>query len=101
MTTDERLERIEEKQDRAIEILTVEVTKHDACRAQQVEHHRTLYGNGQPGLVTRIERLETRDSVVQEVRKGGWSLFKAVVSAIVGGVITVVGTLAWSMLHGG
>lgn len=30
------------------------------------EHHRTLYGNGHPGLFTRVDRLEQRSLSARE-----------------------------------
>jgi hypothetical protein len=61
---------------------TVHTTKEDVRR-----HDRTLYGNGQPGLCTRLKELEMKQVINSKWTLGlitvGASLFGGAIAAIV------------------
>lgn len=98
MTTDARLRSIEEKQDRLLELVTANNATHQGCMARQTEHHVTLYGNGNDGLKTRVERLETVSKVKRVIVTSAVAIVSAL--AAVGGTIWTVFEWVWRAKHG-
>jgi hypothetical protein len=92
----ERLDRQDEKLDRIVEAVTRQVAICGPARVRLDAVCETVYGDGQNGLIRKIERLET----VREIgSKGFWALV-SLVSAIVSGVILAVGGTLLGWLKG-
>ena len=53
-------------------------------------------GNGQPGLVTKVDRLEVAAQQAKDNKKGKWTIW----AAIVGSILTVVGSGAIAFFIG-
>jgi len=102
MTTDEtralheRLDRQDEKLDRIVEAVTRQVAICGPARDRLDAVCQSVYGDGQDGLIRKVERLQT----VREIgSKGFWALV-ALVSSIVSGVILAAGGTLLGWLKG-
>jgi hypothetical protein len=92
----ERLDRQDEKLDRIVEAVTRQVAICGSARVRLDAVCQTVYGDGQDGLIRKIERLET----VHEIgSKGLWALV-SLVSAIVSGAILAAGGTLLGWLRG-
>jgi len=89
----ERLDRQDEKLDRIVEAVTRQVAICGPTRARLDAVCQTVYGDGQDGLIRKIERLET----VREIgSKGFWALVSLVAAVVSGAILAAGGTLlAW------
>jgi len=92
----ERLDRQDEKLDKIVEAVTRQVAICGPARARLDAVCQTVCGDGQNGLIRKVERLET----VREIgSKGFWALV-SLVSAIVSGAILAVGGTLLGWLKG-
>ena len=99
MTADEareihqRLDRQDEKLDRIMEAVAVQVTTCSAARHRLAQIEETVYGNGRDGLVREVQQLQT---VRQIGSRGFWALV-GLVASLVSGAILALGSavLAW------
>ena len=89
----DRLDRQDEKLDRIVEAVTRQVAICGPTRARLAGVCESVYGNGQNGLIRKVERLET----VRAMRSKGFWAVVSLVSAIVSGAILAVGgtLLGW------
>jgi len=89
----DRLDRQDEKLDRIVDAVTRQVAICGPTRARLDAVCETVYGDGQEGLIRKIERLET----VREIgSKGFWALVSLVAAVISGAILAIGGTLlAW------
>ena len=86
----ERLDRQDEKLDRIVEAVTRQVAICGPTRARLDAVCLTVYGDGQDGLIRKIERLET----VREIgSKGFWALVSLVAAVVSGAILAAGGTL--------
>ena len=91
-----RRDRQDEKLDRIVEAVTRQVVVCGPTRARLDAVCETVYGDGQNGLIRKVQRLET----VREIgSKGFWALV-SLVSAIVSGAILAVGGTLLGWLKG-
>jgi hypothetical protein len=88
----DRLDRQNEKLDRIVEAVTMQVAICGPTRARLDAVCESVYGNGQDGLVRKVERLET----VREIGSKGFWAMVSLVSAVVSGAILAV---AGAVLH--
>ena len=86
----ERLDRQDEKLDKIVEAVTRQVAICGPARARLDAVCQTVYGDGQDGLIRKIERLET----VREIgSKGFWALVSLVSAVVSGAILAAGGTL--------
>jgi len=87
----ERLDRLESKLDRLAE----HAARQESLTALAIQRldsmSRTIFGNGDDGLLCKVERLET---VRQIGSRGFWALV-SLVSAIVSGTIVTLTSTFW------
>jgi hypothetical protein len=95
-TLHERLDRLDDKLDRIMETVTRQVAICGPTRARLDALFETVYGNGQDGLLRKVERLET----VREISKRGFWALVSLVAAIVSGAVLAVGGTVFSWLRG-
>lgn len=88
-----RLDKQDEKLDRIVEAVTAQVAICPQARAKLGAVCETIYGNGQEGLIRKVERLET---VRRIGSKGFWALVAFVSAVVSGGILAAGGALlAW------
>lgn len=89
----ERLDRLDDKLDRIAEAITRQVAICGPSRARLEALGRTVFGDGQDGLVSKVERLET----VREIgTRGFWALVSLVSAVVSGSILALGGTvLKW------
>jgi len=89
----ERLDRQDEKLDRIVEAVTRQVAICGPTRVRLDALCETVYGDGQEGLIRKIERLETVHKIGS---KGFWALVSLVAAVVSGAILAIGGTLlAW------
>ena len=102
MTTEEiqmihdRLDRQDKKLDRIMEAVTTQVAICGPSRERLGALCATVCGNGQDGLLRKVERLETAREIGG---KGFWALV-SLVSAVVSGTILATGGVLLNWLKG-
>ncbi len=91
----ERLDRLETKLDRIAEV----VNRQEALSSMALQRlealSRTIFGNGDDGLLCKVERLET---VRQIGSRGFWALVSLVSAIVSGTIVTLTGAL-WQWLR--
>jgi|GEM_PF-2374491 hypothetical protein len=87
----ERLDRLESKLDRIAEVVNRQEALSSLALQRLEALSRTIFGNGQDGLLCKVERLET---VRQIGSRGFWALV-SLVSAIVSGTIVTLTSTFW------
>ena len=92
----ERLDRQDEKLDKIVEAVTRQVAVCGPTRARLDAVCDTVYGDGQNGLIRKVERLET----VREIGSKGFWAMVSLVSAVVSGAILAVGGTLLGWLKG-
>ena len=86
----ERLDRQDEKLDKIVEAVTRQVAICGPARARLDAVCETVYGDGQDGLIRKIERLETAHEIGS---KGFWALVSLVSAVVSGAILAAGGTL--------
>ncbi|MCS7306269.1 MAG: hypothetical protein NZ602_14320 [Thermoguttaceae bacterium] len=94
-TMAERLDRLEGKLDRIAEISTRQEALTSLALQRLEAMSRTIFGNGDDGLLCKVERLET---VGQIGSRGFWAMV-SLVSAIVSGTIVTLTSTLWQWLR--
>ncbi len=89
----DRLDRLDDKLDRIAESVTRQVAICGPTRTRLDGLCHTVYGDGQEGLLRKVERLET----VREIGSRGFWALVSLVSAVVSGAIVTLGStvLKW------
>ncbi len=85
----ERLDRLDDKLDRIAETVTRQAAICGTTRARLAALDATVCGDGQEGLLRKVERLETVHRIGS---RGFWALV-SLVSAVVSGAILALGGL--------
>lgn len=104
MTTDERLNRIYQKQEQILDkqddILRQQAAQAEVCKARELRLHAlegATFGNARPGLKSDVVVLKDQVADLRRIRgKAFWALV-SLVAAVVSGGLLIVGeaALAW------
>ncbi len=86
----ERLDRVEAKLDRIVEVTSRQEALTSLTLQRLETLNRTIFGNGEDGLLCKVERLET---VRQIGSRGFWALVSLVAAVVSGTIVTLSGTL--------
>lgn len=86
----ERLDRVEAKLDRIVEVTSRQEALTSLTLQRLETLNRTIFGNGEDGLLCKVERLET---VRQIGSRGFWALVSLVSAVVSGTIVTLSGTL--------
>lgn len=89
-TMTERLDRLEGKLDRIAEVTNRQEALTSLALQRLEALSRTIFGNGDDGLLCKVERLET---VRQIGSRGFWALVSLVSAIVSGAIVTLTGTL--------
>lgn len=91
----ERLDRLETKLDRIAEVVNRQEALSSLALQRLEALSRTIFGNGDDGLLCKVERLETARQIGS---RGFWALV-SLVSAIVSGTIVTLTSTLWHWLR--
>jgi len=76
-TSEEILKRVNETRE-----VVIRIDARQVSLAEQVgEHHRSLYGNGQPGVVSRVQTLEESRKVMNWALGVAWTAAGTLIGA--------------------